>query len=138
MECLVPCSEHVFHWSSDCLYGLHIFSCAFCSDYSRVDWRGGFSSLTFPAMTGMVGICPAVGNFLLCSSFVEFFCNFHLFKHVACLLVGISFKASSLYVIFLFPDVGNGVWKDIVEIFIFHIIGVSRPNKKLQVVVELC
>ena len=53
--------------------------------------RGGFSSLSFPAMTGTVGISPN-WSFRSCSTFVEFFHDLYSFKHVAGGLVALHFK----------------------------------------------
>ena len=53
-----------------------------------VGQEGGLSSVTFPAMTGTVGICPKFGGFRRCSSFIDFLLDFHALKNVACVLVG--------------------------------------------------
>ena len=76
-----------------------------------VYWNGGFSSPKFPTMTGTVGIFPMVDGFRRCSSFLDLICNFHALKHVACLLVGISFKLTYDQVGLFSPAVGNGVEK---------------------------
>ena len=60
-----------------------------------VGWRGGFSSLTFPDMTGMVGFFPG-GGFGRCYSFIYFLRNIHAFKHYSCLLVGLTLKFPAL------------------------------------------
>ena len=59
-------------------------ACICCLALSRaaqlkVRSPGGFSSLLFPAMTRMVGVCPN-WSFRSCYTFVDFFCDFHYFK----------------------------------------------------------
>ena len=61
----------------------------------EVGWRGGFSFLIFPAMTGMLDFCP-VGIFRIVTTFVNLLRNFHVFNHFACILVGPSLKIPSL------------------------------------------
>ena len=61
----------------------------------RFGWQCGFSSLTFPAMTGTVGLCPG-GGFRMCSSFIGLLRNLHAFKNIAYLLVGLPLKFPAL------------------------------------------
>ena len=58
-----------------CIYCLVLASAARIG----VGRQGGFSSLSFPSMTGTVGIFPIWG-FRSVSTFVYFFCNFHSFE----------------------------------------------------------
>ena len=55
-----------------------------------VGWIDGFSLLTLPDMTGMVGFCPNV------TSFVYLILNIHVFKNVAWILVGAPLKIPEL------------------------------------------
>ena len=55
-----------------------------------VGWIDGFSLLTLPDMTGMVGFCPNV------TSFVYLILNIHVFKNLACCLVVFPLKVPDL------------------------------------------
>ena len=78
------------------------------ADPLRVGWRGGSSSLLLPAKTGMVGFCP-LSIFRRCSSLVDRFRDFHVFKHVVCFLVGPPSEVPSLDVCLSCPRVWDGV-----------------------------
>ena len=56
-----------------------------------VGCRGGYSSITFTAMTGSVIFCHG-GIFIRFSSFVYLLHNIHELEHVSCLLVGLPLK----------------------------------------------
>ena len=58
-------------------------------------WQDSFFSLTVSTMTGTVGLFP-VGYFLRCYLFIDFLCNYHVFKHFTFFLVGISLKVTSV------------------------------------------
>ena len=73
-------------------------------------------------MTDRVGLFP-ISGFIRCYYFVEFLCNFHAFEHLACFLVGISFKLPSLKVGMFGPSIGNGTEKDFIKFFGIHHIG---------------
>ena len=76
-------------------------------------------------MNIMVEIFPMVGDFRRCRLFVDLLYNFHSLKHVTCFLVGLSFKVLFLQVKMFSPVFGNGVEKDLVELFRFLILGVT-------------
>ena len=61
--------------------------------FIRVGRKSSFSSISFLAMTGTVGICP---NWSLrsCSTFVEFFRDYHSFEHITYSLVALKFRTS--------------------------------------------
>ena len=59
------------------------------ADLIRFGRQGVLSSINFPTVTGTVGLYSMIGNFVRCSSCIDLLCNFHAFKHVACIFVGI-------------------------------------------------
>ena len=109
------------HWLANHSDGLHICLALAGAALLRVDLGGGFYSLTFSAMTGMVNFCP-VGVFRSVTTFVDLLRNFHAFKHSACILVGPFLKIPPLWIGLLFPRVGCGVEEDIVQFFWGHIL----------------
>ena len=73
-----------------------------------VGWQGRPPSLTFPAMTGTVGIFPS-GGFRRCYFFVYFICNLHALEHLTYLLVGLPINTTYLWIGLLCPAVRNSV-----------------------------
>ena len=94
--------------SACCLDGVHIFLALARAALLGVGCQGGFSSLNFPTMTFMVGIYPS-GDFIRCSSFVDFLCCFYTIKHLASIIVGLPFEIMYLYIGLLCPDIRIGV-----------------------------
>ena len=100
--------KHVFLRLDNRSDGLHVFPTLTSTDFLDVGSKCVFSYLFFPAMTVTFGICPC-GGFIMCSSFVDLFVNFHLLENIAGLIVGLTFKVPSLYLVLLLPSVKNGV-----------------------------
>ena len=71
-----------------------------------VGWRGGFYSLIFTDMTGMVRFYP-VDIFRRVTTFLDLFRNFHTLEHRACILVGTSLKFPALQIGLFHLLVGN-------------------------------
>ena len=61
----------------------------------RVGRQGRFSSLSFPAMTGAVGVCPR-WSFRSVSVFVYFFCDFHSLEYFVCIFIDFHHKVLAL------------------------------------------
>ena len=106
--------------------------CMFCLDLIIADIlvfvrQGGFSSLSFPDITSMVGICPN-GFFLCCSPFVYLSREFHLLKHGASLLVCFHIKVPSIYIGFLCSSVGNWMKNNLADLFIGNVLGEVRSR----------
>ena len=97
-----------FYHSYDRLYGLYVFLDISGVALFVVGWRGGFSSLSFPAMTGTVGICLS-GGFRSYSSFADLFGYFSPLKNLVGLLVGLPFDLPSILIGLLCPVVINSV-----------------------------
>ena len=123
------CTSRRIAWMS-CIISLALTS----TDLLGVRRQGGSSSLLLPAKNGSVGFC-LLNIFRRCSSFVYCFCDFHAFKHVACVLVGAPLEISSLYVGLFYPGVWDGVYQDLIEYFRYHLLGVARAYEKRNVVV---
>ena len=83
------------HWLANHSDGLHVFLVLASAALLGFVSLGGLSSLLFPAMTGMVRICPC-GGFRGFYSFVDLFGNFHPLKYLTGLLVGFPFIVSFL------------------------------------------
>ena len=66
--------------------------------------------LSFPAMTGTVGICPVSGCFRRCYYFVDLPRHIHTLKYITCILVVIPPKVPYLYIGLILPDIRNGVY----------------------------
>ena len=60
-----------------------------------VGGRGVFYSLSFPAMTGTVGVYPNL-NSTNCVIFIDFFCDFHYFEYAASSFVSIHLEVPAL------------------------------------------
>ena len=99
---------YFLHWSSNLSYGLHFFLVLARIALLVIGWRGGFSSLNFPSMTGTVGFC-LVGIFRSVTTFVDLFHNFYESKNLTCILVGPSLKILSLQIGLFRPRAGDGV-----------------------------
>ena len=73
VECPGPCNKHVSPLVGQFLgwpaFFFPVLASAACVGVGR---RGGFSSLSFPAMAGMVSICPNCSFRSYSSSFVDF------------------------------------------------------------------
>ena len=108
----------------DCIVSLALARAALLG----VGLRGGCSSLFLPSINDTVGFCP-LNIFGRCSSFVDYLCDFHALKHLACLLVGPSSKIPSLYVGLFHPRVGDGMKENLVEIFRVHFLAALDLGK---------
>ena len=97
-----------FHQLDDRLDGLHVFLALYSASLLGFGRRGGFSPLSFPAMTVTVGICT-YGGFRRCSYFLYLSGYFNLLKYIAGLLVFLPFEVTSLYIGLFFPTARNGV-----------------------------
>ena len=102
------------------------------ADLLGVGWRSGCSSLFLSVITGTFVFCPL--NILgKCSSLVDCLCDFHTFEHIACIIVGPSFKIPYLYVGLFCPQVGDSVRDNLVKFFRVHFLGGTwyRENQKI-------
>ena len=116
----------------------YIFCLALASaDLLGVSRRGGFSSLSSPAMACTVGRCHN-WCFRRCSPFLDFSRDFYSFKPIAGNVVALHLKISALQISLFFPAVWDDMKENLIEFFGGHLFGGAQSKKKREVVVEFC